>query len=491
MNSKSFGPHSFLKQLLTGIVIFLVLLGGSFLFFLVGADTNIDYYVVSETVTKGTSNGFQNEGAGDSQVNTKTEANNGTLTALMLPTGDVSLNWDYVKYTTPPCPVGLPPTHAGALTCPVPTASLEQDGNDTYITAKTVQTTDSNDVDRFDLLDPGLPTGSVISKIQAFAWARFNQSTGTQQISYDLGDPTGKCDPVGFGVGPSPSAYTMAFENRTSGAYWTLSCDGDAWATSDLANLDLYLTYAGDGGPGVSMYATVTYAGVVITFQTDYWMDISQTINVPSEQVSKVEVKLSCSLSGDTDTPTLQIAGNTVATGLCVGQYVDTSYDTGQRGDIVIRLYSNPDVTQTTYAIDLLIARVTKTEQGGSLKAPIPMCTHDALAHAFRCKDAQEYGSLNVQWIRWSIDGGQSKAGEPGGIVWLTDRDTGFGQVAHLIRAVAVYASGAEMEATVTVTADNTVWLVILIAVICVVIMIVAFGVETERQRKRKRRRAL
>jgi hypothetical protein len=68
----------------------------------VGADT-VSFQVTAETVTIGTSTGFANEAGLDGSVNVKTEAATSAppLTRMMIPNGDVSVDWDYMGADLP------------------------------------------------------------------------------------------------------------------------------------------------------------------------------------------------------------------------------------------------------------------------------------------------------------------------------------------------------------------------------------------------------
>jgi hypothetical protein len=441
------------------------------------ADEIIDYPLVSESVTKGTSSGFSAESAGDSVSDTKTEANNGTTTVMMLPFNDVAVDWDYVYYDTPPCPVGLPTAnHTGALTCPYPGAMLEPDDNTSYIAALVNHATDDADLDQFNLLDPLLPVSTVITGVSVFVWARMNE-TDTHILSFTVEDSSGACS-------YSYPVITQAFANYTDD--WPLSCDGDAWTSTNLADLDLNLVAL--TAVSIDRHVTATYAGVIVTYQTPYWLDISSTINVPTEQVSQVEIFLSCSLAGDTEGFTMQINGLTVAAGLCIAPYVDTRYLTDARGDVIIRTYSNPDPTQTTYSIDLLVARVTITDTGGTLlRPPIPFCQYNPLLQVLDCVDVQDYYELNVVWVRWQLDDGSTVRTDPNGRVSLPVGDSPLevGTRYHIVKATAVYLSGAEVAMQMPVDCPNGVRALVFIAGIGFIFILLMVYREKRKRRYR------
>jgi len=437
-------------------------------------DQIIDYPVVSEFIVEGASDGFQNEASGDSVYNLKTEHNNGTATALMLPNGDVSVDWDYVGPTSYEC---TPETHFCRLV-----DALEPDGNTSYITSLT-DDADPSDVDTFHITDPALPATAVISLVTAFVWARQN-TTGNDgpSLQVDVDDPAvGNCISTIWREG---TGLTQAFKNFS--VSWANSCDGTPWTAADLADLDMDIIGFETTAQGVDLL-TVTYAGVIVTYQTPYWLDISEVINVPTEQVSQVEIFLSCSLAGDTEGFTMQINGITAATDLCIAPNIDTRYVTDARGDVVIRTYSNPDPTQTTYSIDLLVARVTIIEGGGTfLKPPDPDCYYNPLFQTLDCVDVQSYYDLNVQWVRWQLDDGQSISSVPNGRVSLPSNDgpLEIGSRPHVLKATAVYLTGAEKSVEQTIHTDNGIRLIIFIGVGGIVFIFLVVVYEKRQKRR-------
>jgi hypothetical protein len=436
-------------------------------------DEIIDYFVSAEVSVKGVSNGFLLESAADGISNTKTEANNGTLTAMMSLDGDVSLNWDYV-HSEPSCII------AGTVHWSYISGfcDSEPDGNTSYVTAM-VTAADTADTDLYTLTVPTIPGGAVITAVTVFSWSRVNATyIPPPTLSYRL-----KCSGGGY-TGLLYVALAGPFANRTAVA--PTSCSGaGAWVVADLTGLQLEMTVT-IGGIETS-YVTATYAGVVVTYQTPYWLDISQVINVPTEQVASVEIFLSCSLVGDTEGFTMQINGVTAATNLCIAPNIDTSYLTDQRGDVVIRTYSNPDPTQTIYSIDLLVARVTLTEGGHpSLKPPDPDCTYNGFSQTIECIDKQDYAGMDVQWVRWQLDDGASIRSEPNGRISLGTRDSPLEirTTPHILYATAVYASGAEKAMSMKFDAENGVRLIMFIG-IGAFIFILLVVVYEKRQKRR------
>jgi len=405
------------------------------------ADQLIDYPVVSEAVTKGTSNGFQNEGAGDSVVNHKAEANNGTASLMLVPNGN-----PYHFMTTYGC------TNVNSYLCV--TNATEPDYNATFLYTSVAYISDE-----FTLTDPPLAADAIIMGVTVFMWARMN-TTGTLMV-YAVNDS---------GTGPMCTKGPL-WEYTNIGPVWTnlsFSCPQEIWApgsysdwaVSDLYNMDIEFF------PNSTGMVDVTYTGLVVTYQLPYWLDISEVINVPIEMVQQVEIFLSCSLAGDTEGFTMQINGVTAATDLCIAPNIDTRYVTDARGDVIIRTYSNPDPTQTTYSIDLLVARVTIIEGGDtSLKPPDPVCIYNAIFQTLDCVDVQSYYDLNVQWVRWQLDDGSTVKTVPNGKVSLFTGDSPFetGIRPHVVKATAVYLTGAEKSVEQTIHTDNGIRLIIFI----------------------------
>jgi len=427
------------------------------------ADETVDYLVNAETVTTGTSNGFQNEGAGDSVVNTKTEANNGTATVMMALNGDVSTEWNYVGPTPLTTCIWAPTTlHWPALSgfC-----SGEPDANTSYVTSLTESPGDADDEDVYSVSNPGLATGTVITSVVAFIWARENVSQTGELPRIDFAIEKG-----GLQCGLGQVSTTLAWVN------YTLTCansyDGDAWTVADFTGMQLHVIVATNE---LSSLVSMTYAGVVVTYQLPYMLDIDSHINVPTELVTDVEIFLSCSLTGDTEGASLQIQGTTVATNLCIAPNIDTRYKTDARGDVVVRMYSNPDTTQTVYSIDLLIARVTTSGGGISLLPPAPVCSYNAFTQYFDCIDSQNYGGMNVQWVRWQVDGGGGVRGDPNGRVSLPSNNGlwSAGSRSHVITATAVYLSGAEVTTSIVLTTDDSVRLVMWLLLVLLILIIV------------------
>ena len=448
-----------------------------------------DWFAASETMTTGTSDGFGNQQSDDGTTNTKTEADTGlgpTKTLMMLPDGDVSVNWDYEG----PTPVGICTHLAGAthhydrLTCDAGSADAEPDDNASYITAAISMPIQSNKNDQFSLTNTGLGTGTVIVSVQAFMWVRLNQTGFGFGIGLNLNDGAA-CTMV------VPSTPGLAFINRTG--TWVNSCDGDVWTVTDLNALQLIIRASTVSDPGS---ITATYAGVIVTYiELDYELDfLTEWNNVDGQSLTLVA---ECTTTdADTTLNVLYLAFNWGVIA-CDGvrNHFALPTDVGLIQVELTSVTTTGDTAQSTVTFDVLILETTKGDGGGGGPGP----TDPALIFDFICSPKtrtiecsitlkEPVPGLSINKTSWYLDDAYMRDGRSAGeLSHAVSLESFAFPAANKTIRVHVYFSNNQMMTLEKQVYQDNIWLLFLMMFIALVLILFMFYLTFRRRNKRRK----
>lgn len=307
----------------------------------------VTYTVSSESMARGTSTGFANEAYDDAATDTKTEGGtSATVTPILIPTGDATPNaWGANVCTLP----------ATEYTCV--DDNPPHDGNTTYVSAD--PGVGASVISFYDMVNINILPGTLVSidTVTVYAWARVNTTVvgGLNPFYLTLYDTGTNCASVA-------SLMTLAYANYS--AAFALACSGGAWTETKVNSLQVELMCRDDGLPPAEPNCAATATGVVVsyTLATDFYLDFTSTFLgvVGAHQALVYE----CTTTDETTTLTATV-GSTADTVTCNGglNRMDLSTVSGSV-DVRIAGASSGDLTQSTYAFDVLTL-VSIVEEGG------------------------------------------------------------------------------------------------------------------------------
>jgi len=446
-----------------------------------------EWYVAAEVMTTGTSTGFGNQNQEDGTTNTKTEDDAGgggatTFAPLRIPeTDSTPLEFDY---------------SGGAIIC-VPTKihscrlgqTGEPDANTSYVTARVIKggaEPDPTDTDTYSMQSLTLPTLTKITGITSFAWTRGNSSTGLIFQMY-LQDPNAICS------SSSTVPLTLAWVNRSAGASWPNSCDGDPWTAADVSSLKLRVIISTESITAV--YGSVTYAGVIISYQPDYELNFLSEFNDVIGLSPTLQYK--CTTTDEDQTLTVTYLGIERGTITCDNTRRDFALppDVGTIQVSLRTTTTSGDTTASTFAFDLLILLTTTDsgddDHGGPGTNLVEVGCVPSLTQIHCAANLiAEVPGLQVNFSGW----------------YLGDRYVGHGYsigeapVQHFIdidhfaisenvtvTAILFFNNGQVLQGTTWVQVNNT-WIVLVVLAV-VLLMVVLLIVHLVRKRSRSEAR--
>lgn len=287
------------------------------------------WFVASETVTRGASDGFGNERERDGMVNVKTEA--GTdVTAWLKPDADAGPNdWavsnPFETCVPPPCPefaaIDDDPIH---------------DGLNSYIAGGA-----DNAVSKYGLRD--VPAGVTVLGVGVFAWAKLNV-TGSTTYSFRVeiaGQPCVTVTPI----------LTTAFANYSTGPDLVVVCDSVTEINSALLVHDL----AGCAMPACRTDVVVTASGATVLYTEDAGAEWTSTFQGVDGTTLALEYE--CTTTDSSPTATIRVGPAGVApveaTATCDGTLRSSPFSSFT-GQVLVAFATPAGGSPATWTFDVL-----------------------------------------------------------------------------------------------------------------------------------------
>jgi len=291
------------------------------------------FFIGSETLVKGSSDGFANEQQGDGFVNVKTEGGTSTMTPVTLyPNADLLNEW----------------SEAPCQTDPIAWDDLDEDPADGEATCRRVTVPDLSQrtvtTAMQDLVDPP----GVIEDYDVAPLGRVRWEGGDDALLTVAASDGGTCG--GFVGGTTSSAYVDVTFTFTT-------CDGvSEWTKAQIDSLRVSSVCGNDIGLADVCRATQHKAVVNVTHRSDYHLNFtSRFVNV---QGPKLFVRWDCTTT-DTEGLDLYVDGTRMAQGVCASSISGNVRipDIGAPRSVDVLLASPTtagDTTPSAYAFDLL-----------------------------------------------------------------------------------------------------------------------------------------
>lgn len=429
--------------------------------------------VASESMTRGTSTGFGNQGDDDGVTNVKTEVGT-SRTAWIKPNADLSLtDWDDNNGCVPGewCHVADDPI---------------QDGNTTFL-AEGAGTSWIAFAD-WTLGD------ATFDSVTGFWWAKKNQTADPEGLNFSVateaaGPSLARCLPSILPI------LTQAFSNVTSAAFTTNCETGGVWTIAGIGLLATALRVFDAGAER----AAVTAAGITVAYRNDFSLDFASVFNaVVGEGLA---VAYDCTTT-DAEGLDLYVNGALRDSGICAGAKVAGFVAFGtfdNPRDVTVRLASpttTGDTTESTYTFDVLAivgSDLPPPDDGGipDLADRFP-CSYKWLTRSFACSRAWTPPATSilddVRWIlvRELADGcsptpcfvpTETLDTEGGDRVSLSTSSPPWdvGQDSYIVLVWLSFADGSSTLVVKPVRDDDRPWVAVYAAVLVLVLVGVAY----------------
>ncbi len=431
------------------------------------------WYVAAETVAHGSSNGYSNEQQNDALVNIKTEGSTENVAPLLVPNGDVAVNWDRMVGSC----AGT--THTACLTKPG-----EPDLGTSYIGAD-LGVADPEDIDRLAMSLLVLPAGTQVVSVTAFGWASWSGTPLEPSFWLGINDATADC------------AYSTLFivpEAWVNYSYtWPLSCDGNAWTVADVAAMQILLK-AGAGGAATQ--GRCTYAGLLVTYRINQYVFFASQFN--SVEGLSTTLVYECTTTDESNQLTVTYLAMPQGSIICDGieRLFNLPTDVGT---IQVILSSAPtgDLTASTFTFDVLYL-TTETQgdgddHGGGTGDLVSLDCRPTLTQ-IKCSawvNGQVVG-LSITYSEWFIDGRAAGTGySMGGAALIHYADLDYFSIKSNVTVyVRLYLSNSQMlEGSTDVLVDNS-WIILVVLALLLLVIITIIYLVAKRGSKVEARKA-